>query len=454
MVQKMKVPGLNVTFGGIEFRSPIGVGAVGRPWGKNTTPEEHAGILLKHVEAGAGYICIPTCWHFTEATLNKLQETGKPEYKATPLQPRQARTMRIQTPLSPYGVEGMYLLISPFWKDVQWAKEASLHTQELTEIIIKKKPKDVRLIANVDGLGSLADTYVDGAKKWEELGADLIEINVSCPLPPTIGGAVEDFLEKKFPPRFQGALLGDHPDIVEEITRKVVNAVNIPVGVKLSPETGFPRVVGLARRIRDAGAKWVQVVNLGISIAPPDIYNRGKPLWPFSDANPFVGASGSWLRVQCYKHVAAIAKFVPGIDIAAAGGLVMPEHIVEAMMLGARLGQLCTGIIERGRKLIRSCDSFLKKFMLEQGYQSVEEIIGLGQQYIKYNEEIDLMAGKVGCETDELKCTGCGACVDNICIARYLENGIAKIMEGRCTGCGSCILACPAEAIKLVQLNV
>jgi dihydropyrimidine dehydrogenase (NAD+) subunit PreA len=452
MARETETRDLNVTFAGVEFRSPVGVGAVGRPWGKDTTPEMHAEVLLKHVEAGAGYVCIPTCWYFTEETLSKLQGAARPEYKETPKQARGARTMKIQTPAAPYGLEGMYLLIAPFWKDVKWASEASVHSEELTNIIMEKKPPDVRVIANVDGLSSLPDTYVDAAKKWEQLGADLIEINVSCPVPPTLEGAVEDFCQKRFPARFQGALLGEHPDIVEEITREVVKAVNIPVGVKLSAETGFPRNVELARRIKDAGAKWIQVVNLAISIAPPDIYNRGKSRWPFTDANPMVGASGAWLRVICYKDVASIAKFVPGIDIAAAGGLVIPEHLVEAMMLGARLTQLCTGVIEQGRQLIRRSDRFLRKFMAEQDYHSVEEIIGLGQQYIKFNEDIDLNTGEFVAQTDESKCTGCEACTDNICIARYMDSGIAATREDKCIGCGTCMLACGSDAIQLVQV--
>jgi dihydroorotate dehydrogenase/NAD-dependent dihydropyrimidine dehydrogenase PreA subunit len=347
----------------------------------------------------------------------------------------------------------MYLIIAPFWNDLAWSDQASAHSQELTKILTGKKPNDVRLIANVGGLSSLPETYVDGALKWQELGADLIEINVSCGFPPTMAGAVEDFIEKKFPPRFQGALLGDQSDIVEEITKNVVKAISIPVGVKISPETGFPRVVELARRIKDAGAKWIHVVNVAVGIAPPDIYNRGRPLWPFADGNPFVTASGSWLRVQCYKDVAAIRKFVPGIDIAAAGGLVVPGHIVEVMMLGARLTQLCTGVIERGRELIRSCDTFLKKFMVEQGYQAVEEIVGLGLPYIKYNEDVDLMAGKIVALTDELKCTSCGACVDNICVARYWENGMVRTKENKCSGCGGCMVACPVNAIKLIKVH-
>ena len=449
MAQKVSTRSLNITFAGVEFSSPIGVGPVGRPFGKNVTPEMHAEILLKHAEAGASHICIPTCKYLKEETLAKLQETAIPEERP-PLHPKQVRTMRIETPLSPYGLEGLYFLSTPFWKDIETERQFAAHSEELTKILMEKKSPEVRLIANVTGLGGLPETYVDGAKRYEELGVDLIEINVSCPVPTTEGNAVEYYLQGRFPARWHGALIGETPDLVEKITREVVKAVNIPVGVKLSGETGFPRLVGIARRTKDAGAKWIQAINLPVGIAPPDIYNRGKPLWPFCNTNPFVGASGAFLRVQCYKHVAAIAKFVPGLDVAAAGGLVMPQHVVEVMMLGAGLAQLCTGVIEQGRKLIRRSDSFLKRFMEEQGYQTVEDIIGLGQQYIKGNEEVDFTARTVVSETDELKCNGCGICVDNICVARYWDNGTVKVIEEHCSGCGACILACPTDAITLV----
>ena len=91
--------------------------------------------------------------------------------------------------------------------------------------------------------------------------------------------------------------------------------------------------------------------------------------------------------------------------------------------------------------------------MIEQGYQNVEEIIGLGQQYIKYNEDVDLMAGKIAAVTDELKCTGCGACADNICVARYWENEMVRTKENKCSGCGGCIVACPGNAIKLIKVH-
>lgn len=68
--------------------------------------------------------------------------------------------------------------------------------------------------------------------------------------------------------------------LVEKMTTAVVKAVRVPVGVKLTPEFGMLQVVGLARCLRDAGAKYVQVSNMTPVIAPPSIYDRGKSPWP------------------------------------------------------------------------------------------------------------------------------------------------------------------------------
>ncbi len=171
----------------------------------------------------------------------------------------------------------------------------------------------------------------------------------------------------------------------------MVAAVKIPVGAKFSAEVGFPRIVDMARRVKAAGAKYIHVGGAAVGIAPPDIYNGGKPLWPFIDGNPFCLTSGSWMRRVCYRDVAAVARFVPGLDIVASGGLVTPEHCVEAMMLGATVTQLCAGVMEQGRSLLRRSNAFLQDFLAEQGYSGAQELIGLGQPYIKYPEDVDLM---------------------------------------------------------------
>lgn len=445
---------LGVTVAGIHFKSPIGVAAIAHHFGKDKpTDQEEPGladarVLLKHVQAGAGYINI-LGFFSTESTQKKLMEWARPEPDSR-LQDAM-RIMKAETPLAPYGVEGIYYhVMAPFVIDTEQLMMFDVFTQNLIKTLKQNKPDDVPIISQILGLSDLPETYVDGAKRAEELGADLIELNFSCPGPAGMRGAVEDFFRKKFPPRFQGTLIGDQPDLVEGIVRQVVTSVRIPVGVKLSAETGFPRIVAVARAAKDAGARYILVTGGAVGIMPPDIYNRGKPLWPFMDGNPFCLTSGSWLRRVCYRDIAAIARFVPGIDIAAAGGLVTPEHCIEAMMLGASLTQLCTGVIEQGRSLIRRSDEFLRKFMMEQGYHNVQEIIGLGQPYIKYQEEVDMRQGQVVSEIDETKCIHCGHCLDNLCTAIYSDKGKIKVDPEQCAGCGGCTVTCQQHAFKLV----
>ncbi len=443
MAVKIKSPSLNVTLAGVEFRSPFGLSCVGAMMGKGEkfTPKVRAEILLRGAEAGAGYIYLGGSY-LTEKTLAKLQERAKPGKRPANLPPHRTMDMRVS------DIPGDYRIVTPFWNDAGNVRDRGWFNEELIKIIQDKKPKDVRLIGSATGFSDSPETYVDAAKKWEELGVDLIQLNFSCAAPPTLKGAVDEFIEKRFLARFQGAMLGEHPDIVEEITRAVVKVVKLPVGVKLSPETGFPRVVEIARRARDAGAVWIECVNEGVVIAPPDIYNGGKPLWKYVDSNPFCMIHGSWLRPICHKHVAAIAKFVPGLDIAATGGLMTPQHCVEVMMLGAKLAQLCTAVIEKGNKFIGRCNAFLSKFMVEQGYQSVEDFIGIAQQYIKYNEEIHVVDTVT--ELDEAKCTVCGVCADGLCIALSLDSGSLNLDTEKCSGCGVCSLVCPVGALRLV----
>jgi dihydropyrimidine dehydrogenase (NAD+) subunit PreA len=442
-------PDLETTFAGLKLRSPIGVGAVGRPEGANLTPEIHAEVLLKHADAGVGYIYIPFCTYVTQESIRKVKEMSKPDIIHPKFEPG-IRNIRSITPVSPYGVEGLLTLVTyPAWMNIDSDVREIEHSKRVMQIVKKKKPEGVILIANTLGYGSLPDTYVDAAKFWEEQGADMIEVNLSCPAQASLTGSVEEFLDERFSPRWPGLLIGQIPRFVESITREVVKAVKVPVGVKLSPEIGFPAIVGIARRIRDAGAKYISTVNAGITIAPPDIYNRGKPIYPFMNNSAFSGSSGSWLRTIMYKHVAAIARFAPGIEISAAGGMVIPEHCVEAMMLGAGLVQVTTGMLEQGRSLLRRCNSFLSKFMVEQGYDSVGKITGIGQQYIKYLDELDMSPGLIKAVTDEKKCTNCGVCADQICTVRNMVDGKLKVDDANCTGCGFCTISCRQNAIRL-----
>lgn len=431
---------LQVIFAGVKMRSPVGISAIISPLGKRTalTPELHAAVLLKHVEAGAGFVYVPF-FYMTPELLKELQarailRPGKPF--------RARRGIQIE------GMEGMYHSVAPFLYSPEGSIETFPKIAEMIDILRRKLPENVAIIANIMPMGDFHEDAVAAAKKAEELGVDLIELNTSCAETPSISGAIEYYLNKEFPLLYCGVLVGEHPDIVERIAKEVSRAVDIPVGVKLTPEMGLLRTVGHARRLRDAGVKYVESFNYGVAIVPPDIYNRGKSRWPYVDGNPFAAASGGWLRIPLYKHVAGIAKFAAGIDIAAGGGLMTPEHTVEVMMLGAKVTQFATAMLLQGRDILRRTIEFLLQFMDEQGYNKVEDLVGLGIPHIKPLDEVDMNPDVVA-EVDPDKCQGSGRCVDIICLALERNGGKARVKAEFCNGCGICVMTCPNSAIRL-----
>jgi len=421
---------LNVTFAGVEMRSPLGVGAVAFPMGQfsEVTPEMHAEILYRHVEAGAGYV-ETVCSYAPEGDLKQQLESKEHPSKFSP-----TRWMKVE------GMDGLYFLDTAVSCPLERLIFTFDQRRRMVEILKKKLPEGVAII-NSQSSKDTPEANVLSAKKVEELGVDLLELQLQpCAYLLGVEGATEAYLEK----------MDSRLKLLEEIVKATVKAVQIPVGVKLTPgEFGYPRFLELVKCFRDAGAKYVQLSNSAHAIAPPDIYNRGKPPYPYADGNPFTGVSGAPLRLECYRDVAAVAKFVPRVEIAASGGFLKPEHAVEVMMLGASLAQFCTGLLFRGRKLLSRATRFLENFLDEQGYRSVEELVGLGLQYVKPVNKMTLV--DTVAEVDEEKCTGCEICTDHFCLAmERREDNKAQANTEVCFGCGLCVATCPTQAIKLV----
>lgn len=442
---------LGTTFAGLRVRSPIGVAPIGMPEGKKSaiTPELHADILLRHVDAGAGFVYVPGADYITRELLDELGAHSRPRELTS--KPGDSRWLKMATPGS--GAEMVYHIVFPATEPPERRLVSYQKWGKMIEILKKHLPQDVPVITCISPLGASPESAVASARKAAELGADLIELNISKGSSAGIAGSVDYYLERDFPCINVGLLLGDHPDLVVKIAAAVVKAVDIPVGVKISPETGFPRVVGLARDLKQAGVRYIHAFNHSGTVAAPDIYNRGKSQWPFVVGNPFAGTSGGVLRSTLYKDVAAMAKFCPGIDIAAAGGLMTPEHVVEVMMLGARLPQVCTGMLMQGRALLRRTAEFLPAFMDQQGYRSVDDFIGIGVQHITPIDQVEMNTDKIVAVVDQAKCQGSGVCTDSVCVAMTMHNGKAMVRTEACSGCGMCVVACPNEAISLKLLD-
>ena len=92
--------------------------------------------------------------------------------------------------------------------------------------------------------GHIPEAMVEAAKFAEQNKPDLIDINFGCPV-------------NKIAKRGAGSGMMRFPDLMVEITEKVVKAVNLPVAVKtrLGWDENSLIIVELAERLQDAGIK-------------------------------------------------------------------------------------------------------------------------------------------------------------------------------------------------------
>ena len=419
---------LHVEFAGVKMRSPLGVAAQAPFAPPSVSVDRMVELLLKHVQEGAGFVHTP----YVNAEL-----AHPPDKLPT------GRFMRSAT--KRFGREGLWCTADRY--RIEMRLDAGLR---LVDRLRKAVPEDVAVIANIMGPGGDPDAWAEHAAKFEAAGADLVELDVSCPLPASALGAVEAYATERVP-EHAGVLLGDLPALLRAVTEAAVSRCAVPVGVKFSPETGFPRLVAFAEQVKEVGARFITSINAPLSVAPPDIYNGGRSLYPALDANPISPALGPWTRYLCYRNIGTISLFVPGIDQAAVGGLVEGKHVVEAMMLGAKVCEFSSGTLWRGWSLLRQATGFLVDYMQRQGYESLDDFRGLGVQYIMPADLVDWKLGRVAAKVDDTKCTGCGICCHNLCWAMSLDKTteVAVCNEELCGACGLCVAVCPEEAVVL-----
>ena len=223
---------------------------------------------------------------------------------------------------------------------------------EMKEEVRSVSKAGIAVIASVFGFDS--EEFADAAAVGESGGAAAIELNVSCPHVKEVG--VE---------------IGQRPGMVAEVTKAVKERVKIPVFVKLTPNvTSIAEIAAAAER---SGADGITAVNtvLGMAI---DV----------NAASPVLGAqvgglSGPALHPVAVRAVYQISEAVR-IPIIGVGGITGWKDAVEMMMAGASAVQVGTSLMYRGVEVFREITSGVSKFLGENGYRSIREIVGIAHK--------------------------------------------------------------------------
>lgn len=418
---------ISTSIAGVKMRSPLGVAAMlpsMNRWYPDTPLEDLVEkIYQKWLDNGVGYL------------------------KACTISPGFAEYDRVNygpiVQVAP-GVHGYYTAMT--YKIVYRPQEVLPIIDVLKELSLKNQ--DVPLICTITAPTLDTKPWSDMAKLVEDRGADLIELNTFAPCETAL-------LRDRLPPEDAkwGTAIGSEPRILGPIVEAVAKAVKIPVGVKLTPDAGYPGILKVLDVCSKGGARFVDMFHQTFAVAPPDIYNDGKGPYLTTDGwNPVGTMGGEWNVYHSFKGAVLTSMHFPELEIFSGGGITQREQVIQNIMFGARAVETMSGIFFRGNPFLRQSLKFLKNYMEMQGYQALEDFRGIGMQYITTGEESYEKTKhlKFIAETDEAKCTGCGLCVEAVCPASYIEDRIGKIDPGRCNGCGLCLFICPEGARKIV----
>lgn len=287
---------------------------------------------------------------------------------------------------------------------------------------------DAHIIASV-GAGSL-ETWVAIAKMAEDCGIMMIELNFGCPHPTQMKEAET------------GVLIGQVPEIAAEVVERVVDAVRIPVMVKLTPEAS--NLTEVARSVKGAGAAAVTVNNRFTGFAVN--IETGTPY-----INGPAGVGGPWIKYVTLRWVHEIYSKLR-MPIAGSNGIFDWRDAVEFIMCGARIMQIGSVLMLKGYEWLNKVIEGIENFLDQHGYPDLQAIYGMASKKAtaSYNDLFEVKG--IHAVINDEKCTGCWNCVRS-CFYDALSKGEEKVVthSDRCIGCELCFNVCPFNAVTFAE---
>ncbi len=313
----------------------------------------------------------------------------------------------------------------PQHQALAFTAERRLTMAEGLKVIEEAKPKlhDLLVIPNITYAG---DDDVAGwvrmAKRFEDAGADAIELNMCCPnmsynLQVTSGGKAK--LTKE-----TGASMGQHPNLAAAIIAGIKEAISIPLIAKLTPERG--NIAQLATTATQAGADAVSSNGNRLGIPPINIEDPEKACYHLQEEISMSCYASKWLKPLAQRDVYEIRKVNgPDIFILANGGITNWRDAVEMIMAGGSLIGVCSETLISGFDIVRPMIKGLKDYMDAHGYESLDGFRSQIVSEVKTATELTLYGGYARIKEPNLSAPCKIACPHQVPVQAYVQK-VAK----------------------------
>ena len=321
------------------------------------------------------------------------------------------------------------------FKNMEQIAEHSLEENLADLRRLKKEFPDQVLIASI--MGSNEEDWETLARLVTEAGADMLELNFSCP---------------QMTSHAMGSDVGSNPELCRKYCAAVRRGTKLPFMAKMTPnitDMCEPAIASI-----EGGADGISAINTIKSIINVDLDKKvGLPI--IDGKSSISGYSGKAVKPVALRFIQQMRMNpkLKDVELSGIGGIETWEDAAEFILLGCKNLQVTTGIMQYGYRIVEDMKNGLEHYMEKEGVDHLEDLVGKANKNLIPAEELN-RDYIVYPEINNDKCVGCGRCV----ISCY--DGAHQAMEwdqktrrpncnhDKCVGCLLCGLVCPVGAIK------
>lgn len=320
------------------------------------------------------------------------------------------------------------------FKNMEQIAEHSLEENLADLKHLKKDYPDKVLIASI--MGSNEEDWTQLAKLAEEAGADMLEMNLSCP---------------QMTSHAMGSDVGTSPELCKKYCEAVKRGSKLPTLAKMTPNITDMRPI--VKACLEGGADGISLINTIKSICNLDLEKHvGLPI--IDGKSSISGYSGKAVKPVALRFVAQIRQdpSLKEVPLSGIGGIETWEDAAEFILLGCSTLQMTTSVMQYGYRIVEDLNNGLMHYMEKEGVEHLSELVGIANKNIVPAEELNrdyVVFPKV----DADKCLGCGrcsiSCYDGAHQAMEWDKATRKphLNQDKCVGCLLCAMVCPVGAI-------